>query len=200
VQAEYLHTLAPGFALGFFGNGSYQTGPLSCSMGGAEMRMLSGWGARSSLNISAGIDGANPSCGKRMQFIGDLALYTRLTSKTDFYMIAARDLSNGLLETSVFLSTGGAGVRHAFTRNVDVHASLNEAYGTDTITRQTYHGMFVDGSFHYRLFLGFSQEMEIRCFAFAGFPAESARTAAVFTLWWSPPHAPAPEPQRIASR
>jgi hypothetical protein len=200
VQAEYLHTLAPGTALGFYGNGGYQTSPLTCSMGGAGLRLLSGWGARSSLTVSGGVDGANPSCGKRVQFTGNLAFYTRLTSRTDIYATANRDLSNGLLEHAVFLSTGGAGIRHAFNRNLDVHASLNEAYGTDPVTKQTYHGEFVDGSLHYHLFLGFSQELELRRFAFSGLPAEAGRTAAVFTLWWSPPQAAQPEPQRIASR
>jgi hypothetical protein len=199
-QVEYLHTVADGMALGFYGDGGHQTHSLDCTLGGAGMRLLSSWHDHSSLNLSGGVAGANPSCGKRVQFTGDAAVYTKLTNRTDFYVTAKRDLGDGVLEHAVFLSTGSAGIRHAFNRNVDMHASLNELYGTDPVTKQTYHGSFVDGSLHYRLGLGFSQEMEIRRYSFSGLPGEAARTLGVFTLWWSPRRQPAVEEQRVASR
>jgi len=163
------------------------------------LRLLSSWDDHATLNVSGGIAGANPSCGKRVQFTGDAALYTKLTNRTDFYLSANRDLSNGVLEHSIFLSTGGAGIRHSFTHSVDVHASLNELYGTDPVTKQTYHGSFVDGSFHYRLGLGFSQELELRRYSFSGLAEEAGRTVGVFTLWWSPPRR-SPEEQRASLR
>jgi hypothetical protein len=200
-RIEYLHTALDGTALGFYGNGGHQSDSLACSLGGAGMRLLSSWNSHATLSLSGGIAGANPSCGKRVQFIGDAALYTRLTSRTDFYLTARRDLGDGVLEQTVFLSTGGAGIRHSFGRKLDVHASVNDLRGVDRLTKQTYHGSFVDGSLHYRLWRGFSQEMELRRFSFSGLPAEAGRTVGVFTLWWSPPrHAPAEEQQRAALR
>jgi hypothetical protein len=199
-RVEYLHSVAGGTALGFYGNAEHQTQSLDCTLGGAGVRLLSSWATRASLNLSGGIAGAGASCGKRAQLIGNAAVYTRLTSRTDLYLTANRDLGDGVLEHAIFLSTGGAGVRHSFSHSIDVHASLNELYGTDPVTKQTYHGSFVDGSFHYRLGLGFSQEMELRRYSFSGLPSEAGRTVGVFTLWWSPPRQPAAEVQRIASR
>jgi hypothetical protein len=187
-RVEYLHNFADGVALGFYGNGENQAEPLSCALGGAGMRLLSSFGDHASLNVSGGVGGAGPSCGKRMQLLGDAAFYTHLSERTDLYLTASRDLGNGVLEQTTFLSTGSAGVRHRFSPSIDVHASVNELYGTDRLTNQTYHGMFVDGSFHARLRGGFSQELELRRFSFSGLPAEAARTVGVFTLWWSPPH------------
>jgi len=198
-RIEYLHNVADGTALGFYGEGAHQTSSLQCSLGGGGLRLLSSWDDHATLNVSGGIVGANPSCGKRVQFTGDAALYTKLTNRTDLYLSANRDLSNGILEHSIFLSTGGAGVRHSFTHSIDVHASLNELYGTDPVTRQTYHGSFVDGSFHYRLGLGFSQELELRRYSFSGLAEEAGRTVGVFTLWWSPPRR-SPEEQRASLR
>ena len=85
-RVEYLHRIAQGTALGFYGSGEHQTNPLDCTLGGAGMRVLSSWGSRASLNLSGGLNGANPSCGKRVQFTGNAALYTRLTNRTDFYL------------------------------------------------------------------------------------------------------------------
>ena len=197
-QVEYLHAMSSTLSLGLYGSGEHQSQSLACSMGGAGMRVLAAWDGRSSLNISGGINGANPSCGKRVQFTGSAAFYSHITHQTDFYLTAGRDLSNGVLEHAVFMSTGGVGIRHAFSQSVNVHASLNGLYGTDPLTKQTYHGSFVDGSFHYRLWLGFSQEMELRRFSFSGLPAESGRTVAVFTLWWSPPKSPRVSTERAS--
>ena len=186
-RIEYLHLISKGAALGFYGSGEHQTQSLDCTMGGAGMRLLSSWGSHASLNLSGGVDGANPKCGKRVEFTGNAALYTRLTDKTDFYVVGNRDLGDGILEHTMLLSTGGAGLRHAFGRSVGMSASLNELYGTDPVSKQTYHGSFVDSSLRVRLWLGFSEEVELRRFSFAGFSAEAARTVGVVTLWWSPP-------------
>lgn len=162
------------------------------------MRFLSAWGSRASLSLSGGVDGAHPQCGRRVEFTGNAALYSRLTNHTDLYLTGNRDLSNGILEHAILLSTGGAGLRHSFGHNVSMSASLNELYGTDSRSKQTYHGSFVDGSLRFRLWLGFSEETELRRFSFSGFPAEAGRTVGVATLWWSPPRAS--ESKAVASR
>jgi hypothetical protein len=192
-RVEYLHRVAHGTAFGFYGSGGHQTSPLECTLGGAGMRVLSSWGPRASLNVSGGINGANANCGKSVEFTGNAALYTRLTNRTDFYVNGNRDLSDGVLQHTILLNTGGAGLRHAFGRAVGVSASLNELYGTDSDTRQTYHGSFVDGSLRFRLWMGFSEETELRRFSFSGFAAETGRTVSVLTLWWSPPRRSEPK-------
>ena len=186
-RIEYLHRIAQRSAFGLYGSGEHQTQPLGCTLGGAGMRILTSWGSHASLNVAGGVDGANPSCGKRVEFTGNAALYAQLTNKTDLYLTGNRDLDDGILEHAVLLNTAGAGLRHTFGHSVGVSASLNELDGTDPRSKQTYHGSFVDGSLRCRLWLGFSEEMELRRFSFSGFSAEAGRTVGVFTLWWSPP-------------
>jgi hypothetical protein len=186
-RVEFLRRVSQGAALGFYGSTEHQTEPLGCTLGGAGMRFLSSWGSRTSLNVSGGVNGADSQCGKRVEFTGNAALYARLTDQTDVYLMGNRDLSNGIVERTMLLNTGGAGLRHAFSHNVGMSASLNELYGTDPKSKQTYHGSFVDGSLRFRLWLGFSEEIEIRRFSFSGFAAEVGRTVGVATLWWSPP-------------
>ena len=108
-------------------------------------------------------------------------------------MTGNRDLSDGVLEHTILLSYRRRGLRHAFGRAVGVSASLNELYGVDPDTKQTYHGSFVDGSLRCRLWMGFSEETELRRFSFSGFAAETGRTVAVLTLWWSPPRRSEPK-------
>jgi hypothetical protein len=195
-RAEYLHGFTASNAVGFYTNIEHQTHALNqphldgCLLAGGGVRVLSSWSSRASLNISGGVAGGRRSCGQRASFIGNLSLYTRLHRGTDLYVTGGRDLGNGVIEQTVFLNTGGAGVRHAFGKKVDMRVSLNELYGTDPTTKQSYHGSFVDGDIHYRLGLGFSQELAIRHFAVSGLPAEQSRTVGLFTLWWSPRRSP----------
>ena len=184
-RVEYLHALTPAMGFGVYGNGEHQTGPLNCSVGGAGLRWLDAWGTHASVNISGGVSGASESCGKRVQFTGTAAAYVRLAQSTDLYLSGGRDLSDGILEHTVFLGTGAAGVRHSFHRLVDIRASLNGIQGADPATKQSYHGTFVEGSLHYRMGLGFAQEVEVRSYKVAGTPTND-RTIAVFTLWWTP--------------
>ncbi|WP_158748011.1 hypothetical protein [Acidobacterium sp. S8] len=184
-RVEYLHALTPTTGIGLYGNGEHQTGPLDCSIGGAGVRWLDAWGTRANLNISGGVNGAGSSCGKRVQFTGTAAIYVKMTQFTDLYLSGGRGLSDGILEHTVFLGTGAAGVRHSFHRVADIRASVNGIQGVDPVTKQSYHGAFADGSLHYRMGLGFSQEIEIRHYKVAGTPTND-RTIAVFTLWWTP--------------
>ncbi len=184
-RVEYVHALTPEMGFGVYGNGEHQTGPLECSLGGAGLRWLDAWGTRASLNISGGVSGAGASCGKSVQFTGTAAVYVKFAPSTDLYLSGGRDLSDGILEHTVFLGTGAAGVRHSFHRVVDLRVSLNGIQGVDPVTKQSYHGTFVEGSLHYRMGLGFSQEVEVRSFKVAGTPTND-RAIAVFTLWWSP--------------
>jgi hypothetical protein len=184
-RVEYLHALTPTTGIGVYGSGEHQTGPLECSLGGAGLRWLDAWGMHASVNISGGVSGASASCGKQVQFTGTAAFYMKLTQSTDLYLSGGRDLSDGILEHTVFLNTGAAGVRHSFHRVVDIRASLNGIQGVDPTTKQSYHGTFVEGSLHYRMGLGFSQEIEVRSYKVAGTPTND-RAIAVFTLWWTP--------------
>jgi hypothetical protein len=182
-RVEYLHALTPAMALGVYGNGEHQTGPLDCSLVGAGLRWVTEWGQRTSLNVTGGLNGATTSCGKRAQFTGTAAFYTQLRPSTDLYLTGGRDLSDGIFEHSVFLNTGALGLRHSFHRLVDTRVSLNGLQGANP--KQSFHGTFVDASLHYLLPLGFSQELEIRHYEVAGTPTNN-RTIAVITLWWTP--------------
>ncbi|QNI33410.1 hypothetical protein H7849_05515 [Alloacidobacterium dinghuense] len=184
-RVEYLHALTPMMGFGVYGKGEHQTGPLDCSLGGVGLRWLDAWGTHASVNISGGVSGASDSCGKRVQFTGTAAVYAKLTHSTDLYLSGGRDLSDGILEHTVFLGTAAAGVRHSFHRVLDIRASLNGIHGVDPATKQSYHGTFVEGSLHYRMGLGFSQEVEVRSYKVAGTPTND-RAVAVFTLWWTP--------------
>ena len=81
-------------------------------------------GTHTSLNVTSGLSGASASCGNHAQFIGAAALYTKLGPSTDLYLTGGRDLSDGILEHSVFLNTGALGLRHAFHRMVDTRVSF----------------------------------------------------------------------------
>jgi hypothetical protein len=185
LRAEYLHGLSRSVGVGGYLFGEHQTSPLDCSLGGGGLAYVAGWGVRSSLNLTAGLAGANSFCGKRAQVTGSGALYLPINATNDLYFSAGRDLGDGIFEHTVFLNTGAAGIRHAFRSVADVRVSWNGLQGTDPRTRQTYQGMFGDLSLHIRMPAGFSQEAEIRHFNIADTP-NNDRTIAVFTLWWSP--------------
>jgi hypothetical protein len=182
-RVEYLHAVTPAMALGVYGNGEHQTGPLDCTLVGAGLRWVSEWGQHTSLNVTSGVNGASTSCGQRAQFTGTGALYTKLGPSTDLYVTGGRDLSDGIIEHTVFLNTGALGLRHSFHRMVDTRVSLNGLQGANP--KQSFHGTFVDGSVHFMMPAGLSQELEVRHYEVAGTPTNN-RTIAVITLWWTP--------------
>lgn len=184
-RVEYLHALDARTGIGGYAIGERQSSPLGCSLGGAGLRYVAGWGVRSGLNAAAGIAGGGASCGERGQVTGTAALYMPLRTSSDFYISAARDLSDGILEHAVFVNTGAAGIRHSVGKVADMRVSWNGLQGTDPSTKQSYHGMFEDLSLHFRIGYGFTQEFEMRHFELAGNP-NNDRTISVITLWWSP--------------
>ncbi len=196
-RVEYLHAVTPAMALGVYGNGEHQTGPLDCSLVGAGLRWVSEWGVHTSLNVTSGVNGAGTSCGHRAQFTGTAALYTKLGPSTDLYLTGARDLSDGILEHTVFLNTGALGLRHSFHRMVDTRVSLNGLQGANP--KQSFHGAFVDGSVHFMMPAGLSQELEVRHYEVAGTPTNN-RTIAVITLWWTPRRAAEADSARASLR
>jgi hypothetical protein len=185
LRFEYLHAITRSNAYGGFVLGGHQSSPLDCSLVGGGLAYVAGWGSRSSLNVTGGAAGANSFCGKRAQAIGNGALYLPINGSSDFYASAGRDLSDGLLEHTVMLNTGAAGIRHFFGNVADMRVSWNGLQGTNPQTKQTYQGMFGDLSLHIHVIAGFSEEAEIRHFNFAS-AQNNDRTIAVFTLWWSP--------------
>jgi hypothetical protein len=191
-RAEYLHALTRQTAVGFFGEGDHQTDPLACSLGGGGARLLTDWRTRVSLNLSGGVYGASVSCGEKVEFQGDAALYLSVSPSTDVYFSANRGLGDGAIERAVFLDTASAGVRHTFNRQVSARLTGTALYGTDPRTNNSLHGSFLEASMRYPLPLGFSQETAVRNYAVSGLDVPPNRTVALFTLWWSPvKHRPA---------
>jgi hypothetical protein len=185
-RAEYLHALTRSTAFGFFGEGDHQTNQLDCSLGGGGARILSEWSNHASLNISGGVYGASPSCGKQVQFQGDAAIYLPLNGTTDVYFSADRGLGDGAVERAIFLDSASTGLRHTFRRQIAARLTGTALYGTDPRDNSSLHGSFVEASLRYPLPMGFSQETAIRHYAVSGFAAPPNRTVGVFTLWWSP--------------
>ncbi len=185
-RAEYLHALTRATAIGLFGEGDHQTDPLACALGGGGARLLTDWRSRVSLNLSGGVYGASVSCGERVEFQGDAALYLSVSPSTDVYFSANRGLGDGAIERAVFLDTVSTGVRHTFKRQISSRLTGTALYGTDPRTNKPLHGSFVEASMRYPLPMGFSQETAVRNYAVSGLDLPPNRTVALFTLWWSP--------------
>lgn len=190
-RAEYLHAVTRDTAIGFFGEGDDQMINLACSVGGGGLRLLSQMKNGASLNVTAGVYGASSSCGKQFEFQGDAALYLPLGGKTDAYLAADRGLGDGTVERAVFLDSGSAGLRHTFRNQISTRLSGTLLYGTAPAgtapaDNTSLHGSFAEASLRYPLPMGFSQESAIRHYAVSGAGVAPNRTAAVFTLWWSP--------------
>ena len=185
-RAEYLRSLTPNAALGFYGNAAHQTNSLDCTVAGVGVQGLFRLGTRSSINIEGGPSGASAGCGRPAQFLGSAAVYLGAGSRTDIYALANRDFSEGVLERAVFLSAVGAGVRYAITPGVHIRLTGAAIYGTDPKTNQSYDGTFSEAAVGFRLGDRFTQDLAFRHYQVAGGQVSDNRNLVVLTVWWSP--------------
>jgi hypothetical protein len=185
-RADYLHATSRNSALGFLAGAADQTGPASCTLGGAGLIGLMQWGTRASISVSGSANGASSECGKRVQFTGDASLYLRAGDRDDLYLTGNRDLSGGVVENIALLDSAGGGIRHQFTRDVSLRLSGAAIYGTDARTKVDYNGTFAEASMSYPLGGGFLQETSYRHYQISKIPGGDNRGVLTFTLWWSP--------------
>ncbi len=197
-RAEYTHMMTRRTALGLVASGAHQLdGWYPCSLGGLGALGLYQT-PRVFVTVSGTANGAKRACGASVIFTGDAALYVRASDRDDLYFTGNRDLSDGLIQSLIFLNSAGVGIRHQFTRSTNLRLSEAALYGTDPANVKTYglrpkashNGSFSEVAVSYPLGRGFLQETTYRHYQLTHVPGGDNHNLLIFGLWWSPRRSP----------
>ena len=137
-------------------------------------------------SLSGGPQLNTSACGRQQGFSYSAAFSTRLTGKSQLYMLAGREptisyLGPGLWETSI---SGGyqRQVTSVGTVSIDVgHASSDSLTATSS-----YHGTFFDCIYNYHLGHGLSGSYSYRGYVGDTGGTSFSRNVALFSLSWTP--------------
>ncbi len=193
-RADYTRATSRRTAVGLTASGAHQLdGWYRCSFGGLGLLGLYQT-PRISVTASGTANGATASCGASLVFTGDAALYVRASNRDDLYVTGNRDLSNGLIQSLIFVNSAGAGIRHQFTRTTNLRFSEAALYGTDPSKvktfglspKATHNGTFSEVALSYPLGLGFLQETTYRHYQLTRVSGGDNTNLLIFGLWWSP--------------
>lgn len=196
-RAEALHSLSQNAALGIFATANRQSGIARCSLAGLGAVGLAQWGSRTSVSLSGSLDGASNTCGKRVQSLGDLAVYMRAAPKTDFFITANRDLSGGIVEQAVLLNSASAGIQQTYRSGATLRLSGAAIHYNDIITNVPHTGSFAEADAVLPLGRTLLEETSYRHYQISSLPIQDNRNVLTFTVWWSPKRT---EPELVAHR
>jgi hypothetical protein len=196
-RAEVLHSLSQDTAMGVFATANRQSGIARCSLAGVGAVGLVQWGDRTSVSLSGSLDGASNTCGKRVQSLGDLAVYLRASSKTDFFITANRDLSGGVVEQAVLLNSASAGVSQSYRSGASLRLSGAAIHYNDIITNIPHTGSFAEADAVLPLGRTLLEETSYRHYQISSLPIQDNRNVLTFTVWWSPKRT---QPELVAHR
>jgi len=194
-RGELLHAFSPQTAFGVYLVAEHQTSLLNCTIGGLGLHALKTWSTRATLTLSAAANGASPSCGKSVEFTGDLGFDIHATNHTQLFLSANRGLSNGVLEQAVFLNSAVVGVRQAFTPRTVLTLSgagilASPSTASAVLTRfpspTNLTGTFSEASFSYPLGRHLTQETAVRHYLVSPVATNDNHTVLTFNLWFGP--------------
>jgi hypothetical protein len=186
ISLGYDRDLSPSVEMRTYGLTYYYYGAINCASfgGGAGIKwhVLDG----TFLSLSGGPQLNTTACGKQQRFSYSAAFSTRLTGKSQIYVLAAREPSisyqgPGLWQTSV---AGG------YQRQVSTGGTLKFDAGyasSDTLTAvNSYHGTYIDCVYGVQLGHGFNASYSYRGFIGDTGGTSFSRNVALFSLAWTP--------------
>jgi len=182
----YGRALSPSVEMRAYGQTYYYYGAINCaSFGGGvgiKWHVLDG----AFLTLSGGPQINTTACGKQQGFSYSAAFSTRLTGKSQIYMLAARQPAISYQGPGLWQTSASAG----YQRQVSTVSTLKFDVGyvrSDTLTAvNSYHGTYFDCVYGVQLGHGFSASYSYRGFVGDTGGTGFSRNVALFSLAWTP--------------
>jgi hypothetical protein len=182
----YGRALSPSVEMRAYGQTYYYYGAINCASfgGGVGIRwhVLDG----AFLTLSGGPQLNTTACGKQQGFSYSAAFSTRLTGKSQIYMLAARQPAISYQGPGLWQTSASAG----YQRQVSTVSTLKFDVGyvrSDTLTAvNSYHGTYFDCVYGVQLGHGFGASYSYRGFVGDTGGTGFSRNVALFSLAWTP--------------
>jgi hypothetical protein len=183
---SYDHALSPVLGTFIYEQNSYYYGTIHCVSFGAGAGLK--WQARekTALSVSGGPQINTSSCGGKQNFSYSVAFSTRLSERSQVYLLAARQPTASYLGPGLWQMSASGGYQRQVTAIGTV--SFDVGYvGSDTLTTtSSYQGLYFSCIYRYYLNRGLNISYSYRGYVGDSGGISSTRNVALFSVSWAP--------------
>jgi hypothetical protein len=182
----YGRELSSRLGVSAYGQSSYINGFIDCASFGGGLGLEWRAGERTSLSLSGGPQFDTSACGTHLGFSYKAAFSTRLSYKSQIYILASRQPTVSYLGPVLWQSSVSGGYQKRITSNGTLSLDISYAGGDTLATGSSYHGIYFDCIYSYRIGHGFSATYTYRGYVGDSGGTKFTRNLALFSLTWTP--------------
>jgi hypothetical protein len=186
MNVSYNRDLSPTLGVLAYGQNAYYYGALHCESYGGGIGINWQPGERTALSLSGGPQLNTSACGRQQGFSYSASFSTRLSGKSQIYLLSARQPTASSLGPGLWQESISSGYQHqVMTLGV---VSFDVGYvGSDTLTTvSSYRGIYFDCGYGYRLGHGLRASYSYRGYVGDSGGTHFSRNAALFSIAWTP--------------
>jgi hypothetical protein len=181
----YARDLSPTLAALVYGQGSFYYGSLRCKSYGGGLGLKWQASEKTALSISGGPQLNTPECGTQQGFAYNASFSTRLTGKSQFYLLSARQPTTSYLGPGLWQESASGGYQRQVTAIGTIGFDIGYVASKTLTTVNSYHGTYVDFIYGYRLGHGLRASYSYRGY-FGDYGGTSfGRNVAMFSVVWT---------------
>lgn len=182
----YVRALSSRLGVIAYGQSSYINGFTNCASFGGGIGLKWQADERTSLSLSGGPQFDSSACGNQLEFSYNAAFSTRLSYKSQIYLLASRQPTASYLGPQLWQLSASGGYQRRIRSIGTLSLDLGYA-GSDTLaTAGSYHGTYFDCIYGYPIGHGFSATYSYRGYIGDWDGNKFTRNLALFSLMWSP--------------
>jgi hypothetical protein len=182
----YDRDLSPSVEMRAYGQTYYYYGAINCASfgGGAgiKWRVLDG----AFLSLSGGPQLNTTACGNQQRFSYSAAFSTRLTGKSQIYVLTAREPAISYQGPGLWQTSASAGYQRQILTAGTLKFDVGHVSSDNSTLVNSYHGTYVDCVYIVQLDHGFNASYSYRGFVGGTGGTGFSRNVALFSLAWTP--------------
>jgi hypothetical protein len=182
----YGRELSPRLAVSAYALSSYINGTIDCASFGGGIGVKWQASERTSLSLSGGPQFDTSACGSQLEFAYDAAFSTRLSSKSQIYLLASRKPTVSYLGPVLWQSSVSGGYQKRITSNGTLSLDIGYAGGDSLATGSSDHGTYFGCIYGYPIGHGFGATFSYRGYVGDSDGTKFTRNLALFSLAWTP--------------
>jgi hypothetical protein len=178
-----LSSILTGFV---YGRGFYYYGAINCPSFGGGVGLRWQIREKTSISISGGPQISSSSCGSQQGFSYDVAFSTRLSEKSQIYLLAARQPTTSYLGPGLWQVSASGGYQRQVVARGTLSFDVGYVSSNSLTVTDSYNNKYFDCVYSYNLDHGLSISSSYRGYVGATAQAGFHRNVALFSLAWSP--------------
>ncbi len=186
VAAEYERDVRPSLGAIAYAQSSMYYGALHCQSYGAGVGVRWKPNVQTSISLSGGPQLDSSGCGSQQGFSYSASLSTRLTGRSQLYLLSSREPTTSYLGPGLWQESASGG----YQREVATHGTFGVDLGyvaSDTLASgSSYHGTYFDVIYGHRLGHGLQASYSYRGYVGDSGGTGLTRNVAQFSLAWTP--------------